>query len=34
VPFAVKKEITSALRRWPPIGLSTDIVATMNIRTL
>jgi thymidylate synthase (FAD) len=34
VPFAVKKEMTSALRRLAPIGLSTDIVATMNVRTL
>jgi thymidylate synthase (FAD) len=34
VPFAVKKEATSALRRLAPIGLSTDIVATMNVRTL
>ena len=34
VPFAVKKEITSALRRLAPIGLSTDIVWTANIRTL
>jgi thymidylate synthase (FAD) len=34
VPFALKKEVTSALRRLAPIGLSTDIVATMNVRTL
>jgi len=34
VPFAVKKEITSALRRLAPIGLSTDILWTANIRTL
>lgn len=34
VPFAVKKEATSALRRLAPIGLSTDIIATMNVRTL
>jgi thymidylate synthase (FAD) len=34
LPFAVKKEITSALRRLAPIGLSTDIVWTANIRTL
>lgn len=33
-PFHVKKEITSALRRLAPIGLSTDIVWTANIRTL
>jgi thymidylate synthase (FAD) len=34
LPFAVKKEITSALRRLAPIGLSTDIVWTANVRTL
>jgi thymidylate synthase (FAD) len=34
VPFSVKKEVTSALRRLAPIGLSTDIIATMNVRTL
>jgi thymidylate synthase (FAD) len=34
LPFAVKKEITSALRRLAPIGLSTDIVWTANLRTL
>ena len=34
VPFHVKKEVTSALRRLAPIGLSTDIVMTMNVRTL
>lgn len=34
VPFAVKKEVTSALRRLAPIGLSTDIIVTMNARTL
>jgi thymidylate synthase (FAD) len=34
VPFGVKKEITSALRRLAPIGLSTDIVWTANVRTL
>src|SRR4051794_31060590 len=34
IPFAVKKEITSALRRLAPIGLSTDIVWTANVRTL
>ncbi len=28
VPFAVKKEVTSALRRLAPIGLSTDIMWT------
>jgi thymidylate synthase (FAD) len=34
VPFHVKKEITSALRRLAPIGLSTDIVWSANVRTL
>jgi thymidylate synthase (FAD) len=34
MPFAVKKEITSALRRLAPLGLSTDIVWTANVRTL
>jgi thymidylate synthase (FAD) len=34
VPFHVKKEVTSALRRLAPIGLSTDIVWTANARTL
>jgi thymidylate synthase (FAD) len=34
VPFDVKKEITSALRRLAPIGLSTDIIWTANARTL
>ena len=34
LPFAVKKEITSALRRLAPIGLSTAIVWTANVRTL
>lgn len=34
VPFEVKKEVTSALRRLAPIGLSTDIVWTANARTL
>jgi len=34
VPFSVKKEVTSALRRLAPIGLSTDIIWTANIRTL
>jgi thymidylate synthase (FAD) len=33
-PFHVKKEVTSALRRLAPIGLSTDIVWTANARTL
>ncbi len=34
VPFHVKKEITSALRRLAPLGLSTDIVWTANLRTV
>jgi thymidylate synthase (FAD) len=34
MPFAVKKEVTSALRRLAPIGLSTDIIWTANVRTL
>ncbi len=34
VPFHVKKEVTSALRRLAPLGLSTDIVWTANARTL
>jgi thymidylate synthase (FAD) len=34
VPFHIKKEITSALRRLAPIGLSTDIVWTANVRAL
>jgi thymidylate synthase (FAD) len=34
VPFAVKKDVTSALRRLAPTGLSTDIVWTANTRTL
>ncbi len=34
MPFHIKKEITSALRRLAPIGLSTDILWTANIRTL
>jgi thymidylate synthase (FAD) len=33
-PFRLKKEITSALRRLAPIGLSTDIIWTANVRTL
>jgi thymidylate synthase (FAD) len=34
MPFSVKKEVTSALRRLAPIGLSTEIVWTANARTL
>ncbi len=34
VPFVVKKEVTSALRRLAPLGLSTDIVWSANVRTL
>jgi thymidylate synthase (FAD) len=34
IPFHVKKEVTSALRRLAPTGLSTDIIWTANVRTL
>lgn len=34
ISFAIKKEVTSALRRLAPLGLSTDIVWTANVRTL
>jgi thymidylate synthase (FAD) len=34
IPFHVKKEVTSALRRLAPTGLSTDIIWTANARTL
>lgn len=34
VPFARKKEITSAMRRFAPDGLSTHIGFTANVRTL
>jgi thymidylate synthase (FAD) len=34
VPFEVKKEATSALRRLAPIGLSTEVLWSANIRTL
>lgn len=34
VPFHYKKEVTSALRRLAPIGLSTGMLWTANIRTL
>ena len=34
VPFHVKKEVTSAMRRVAPMGLSTDIIWTANVRTL
>lgn len=34
VPFARKKEITSAMRRYAPDGLSTHIGFTANVRTL
>src|ERR1700676_3947151 len=34
VPFHVKKEVTSALRRLAPTGLSTDIIWTATARTL
>jgi thymidylate synthase (FAD) len=33
-PFHVKKEVTSALRRLAPLGLSTEIVWSANVRTL
>ena len=32
--FAVKKKVTSAMRRLAPIGLATNIIATYNHRTL
>ncbi len=34
LPFHIKKEVTSALRRLAPMGTATDIVMTMNLRTL
>jgi thymidylate synthase (FAD) len=34
VPLHIKKEATSALRRLAPIGLSTDIIWSANLRTL
>lgn len=34
VPFHVKKEVTSALRRLAPIGLSTHVLWSANARTL
>ncbi len=34
LPFEVKKELTSALRRLAPLGLSTTVVWSANIRTL
>lgn len=34
VPFHYKKEVTSALRRLAPIGLSTGMVWSANVRTL
>jgi thymidylate synthase (FAD) len=34
MPFALKKQVTSALRRLAPLGLSTDIIWTANVRTL
>lgn len=34
IPFHTKKEVTSALRRLAPLGLSTDIMWTANVRTL
>lgn len=34
LPFHIKKEVTSALRRLAPLGLSTGMLWTANIRTL
>lgn len=34
LPFHIKKEITSAMRRLAPLGLSTSILWTANARTL
>ena len=34
VPFHVKNEVTSARRRLAPMGLSTDIIWSANVRTL
>lgn len=34
VPFHVRKEVTSALRRLAPLGLSTGMLWTANLRTL
>jgi thymidylate synthase (FAD) len=34
IPFEVKKQVTSALRRLAPMGISTDIVWSANVRTL
>jgi thymidylate synthase (FAD) len=34
IPFHYKKEVTSALRRLAPLGLSTSILWSANIRTL
>jgi thymidylate synthase (FAD) len=34
LPFQVKKEVTSALRRLAPLGLSTDMLWSANVRTL
>ncbi len=34
IPFHVKKEVTSALRRLAPIGVSTGLIMPMNLRTL
>jgi thymidylate synthase (FAD) len=33
-PFSLKKKFTSFMRRFAPMGVATDIVMTMNIRTL
>lgn len=34
LPFPIKKQVTSALRRLAPLGLSTSMVWTANVRTL
>jgi thymidylate synthase (FAD) len=34
VPFKVKKEVTSALRRLAPLGIATDVLWTANLRAL
>lgn len=34
VPFSTKKQVTSAMRRLAPLGLSTSIIWTANVRTL
>lgn len=34
IPFGYKKQVTSALRRLAPIGLSTSMIWTANVRTI